>query len=400
MKKLKYLVLAVIAGGIVSCSNETLTENIEISEKGIQTRTIAEDPVNIQTVAKLMSCVELDETIVDEVKAGIDRSFKYGLGYNFRFNDILRPKESKLIRTLKINQNLAYELRNVYAKLQGVQKENLSSNDFFTFLANSNIIIRWPYAESWNGVDVPIIGVASEDGNSLYKPKQNIDGTFTFDTLYVDEEFVQENPIWVITESCYSNDELPDFENGEFVNKNGTYFYSRYAAEKMNKGAVPASYKGLYIAEMEFHRHYEGGLNGTGEFEFYWLSVPNGVGKCTNIMNFSSDGQIDKVLQVNKLIRSDWPKVEVDNGLVILEKDGGKDKKDSRILRYDEITNNTYYRKNVTVEYSYEKKDERIMNSVWERSMICSDLNYAPNGDLRKNYGSDNDFWITFRYFE
>ena len=399
MKRLKYLAFAIIAGLAVSCSNETLTDDIQISSEDIQTKTIADNPVNIQTVAELMSCIELNEAIVNEVKAGIDRSFKYGLGYNFRFNDILKPEESKLIRTLKINQSLANELRNVYAKLQSVQKKSLSGDDFFTFLANSNLIIRWPYADNWNGVDEPIIGIASEDGNSLYKPKQNIDGTFTFDTLYVNKKFIQDNPIWVITESSYSNDELPDFENGEFVNKNGTYFYSQYAAEKMNKEAVPASYKGLYITEMEFYKHYEG-LNGAGEFEFYWLSVPNGVGKCANIMNFNSDGQLKKVLQVNKLIRSDWPKVEVDNGLVILEKDGGKDKKDSRILRYDEITNNTYFRKNVTVEYSYEKRDERIMNSVWERSMICSDLNYAPNGDLRKNYGLDNDFWITFKYFE
>lgn len=399
MKRLKYLAFAIIAGLAVSCSNETLTDDIQISSEDIQTKTIADNPVNIQTVAELMSCIELNEAIVNEVKAGIDRSFKYGLGYNFRFNDILKPEESKLIRTLKINQSLANELRNVYAKLQSVQKKSLSGDDFFTFLANSNLIIRWPYADNWNGVDEPIIGIASEDGNSLYKPKQNIDGTFTFDTLYVNKKFIQDNPIWVITESSYSNDELPDFENGEFVNKNGTYFYSQYAAEKMNKEAVPASYKGLYITEMEFYKHYEG-LNGAGEFEFYWLSVPNGVGKCANIMNFNSDGQLKKVLQVNKLIRSDWPKVEVDNGLVILEKDGGKDKKDSRILRYDEITNNTYFRKNVTVEYSYEKRDERIMNTVWERSMICSDLNYAPNGDLRKNYGLDNDFWITFKYFE
>ena len=399
MKRLKYLAFAIIAGLAVSCSNETLTDDIQISSEDIQTKTIADNPVNIQTVAELMSCIELNEAIVNEVKAGIDRSFKYGLGYNFRFNDILKPEESKLIRTLKINQSLANELRNVYAMLQSVQKKSLSGDDFFTFLANSNLIIRWPYADNWNGVDEPIIGIASEDGNSLYKPKQNIDGTFTFDTLYVNKKFIQDNPIWVITESSYSNDELPDFENGEFVNKNGTYFYSQYAAEKMNKEAVPASYKGLYITEMEFYKHYEG-LNGAGEFEFYWLSVPNGVGKCANIMNFNSDGQLKKVLQVNKLIRSDWPKVEVDNGLVILEKDGGKDKKDSRILRYDEITNNTYFRKNVTVEYSYEKRDERIMNTVWERSMICSDLNYAPNGDLRKNYGLDNDFWITFKYFE
>lgn len=399
MKRLKYLAFAIIAGLAVSCSNETLTDDIQISSEDIQTKTIADNPVNIQTVAELMSCIELNEAIVNEVKAGIDRSFKYGLGYNFRFNDILKPEESKLIRTLKINQSLANELRNVYAKLQSVQKKSLSGDDFFTFLANSNLIIRWPYAENWNGVDEPIIGIASEDGNSLYKPKQNIDGTFAFDTLYVNKKFIQDNPIWVITESSYSNDELPDFENGEFVNKNGTYFYSQYAAEKMNKEAVPASYKGLYITELEFYKHYEG-LNGAGEFEFYWLSVPNGVGKCANIMNFNSDGQIDKVLQVNKLIRSDWPKVEVDNGLVILEKDGGKDKKDSRILRYDEITNNTYFRKNVTVEYSYEKRDERIMNSVWERSMICSDLNYAPSGELKKYYGLDNDFWITFKYFE
>ena len=113
MKRLKYLAFAIIAGLAVSCSNETLTDDIQISSEDIQTKTIADNPVNIQTVAELMSCIELNEAIVNEVKAGIDRSFKYGLGYNFRFNDILKPEESKLIRTLKINQSLANELRKV-----------------------------------------------------------------------------------------------------------------------------------------------------------------------------------------------------------------------------------------------------------------------------------------------
>ena len=230
MKALKYVAITAIAGFMASCTNEAMVEDVQTSGLNVTTRSII-DPVGIQEVAELMSVVDIDDAIMQEVKTGVERSVKYGMGETFRFNDILKPEESKLIRTMKVTHSLSNELRKAYSSIKSAEKIKLADVEFFTELANGNLMIRWPYFQNWNGMDKPIIGFASEDGYTLYKPVQQKDGTFFVEEKKVTDEYIKENPIWVIAESDLSYDEIPDFENGEFYNKDSVFFYSKYAVK-------------------------------------------------------------------------------------------------------------------------------------------------------------------------
>ena len=379
---------------MASCTNEAMVEDVQTSGLNVTTRSII-DPVGIQEVAELMSVVDIDDAIMQEVKTGVERSVKYGMGETFRFNDILKPEESKLIRTMKVTHSLSNELRKAYSSIKSAEKIKLADVEFFTELANGNLIIRWPYFQNWNGMDKPIIGFASEDGYTLYKPVQQKDGTFFIEEKKVTDEYIKENPIWVIAESDLSYDEIPDFENGEFYNKDSVFFYSKYAVEEMNKSTRTAKL-GLYIANMMFKEHYEG-LQGGGDFEFYWQSVPNGVATSKKILRYSSNGRLDEEIQIDFQIKSDWDINELSNGLVILEKDGGLNKTGKQVLKYDA------YRippLEIEVSYPYERKDEFILNYVFPRESLCDKQNNtAVDGSLKKYYGKNNNFWITFNYF-
>lgn len=395
---MRFLVFMAILVMMTSCSKEVLMEDIQsTSNEKMMTKSSNQHSIDIIEVAKLLSTIEVDDSVMAEVKEAVDRSLKYGLGYNYRFNDILKPQESKVLRTLDTSRKLADILKQKYSDQIESSLVHLDQETFFSILADSKYMIRWPYANKWNGVDKPIIAFASEYGSILYKPELQQDGTFLIDSISATKENVEKNPIWLVTESHLTYEELPDFENGEFFNDEGTFFYSPYAVEKMNLKSSKLGKKGLYIVNMCFLEHYEG--IGFGEFEFYWQSVPNGIGTSKKIMNYSSENIVDETLQVDLLLKSVWDVSEYSNGLVILEKDGGVNKKGYQVLQYMERVGSSL--KNISVPYSYEKRDEIVMNTVWNRLSLCDDKNNTFNdGSLKKYYGLNNGFWITFKYYE
>ena len=387
MKVLKYVAITAIAGFMASCTNEAMVEEVQTSSLNLTTRGIT-DPVGVQDVAELMSVVDINDAIMQEVKAGVDRSLKYGMGETFRFNDILKPEESKLIRTIEITRSLSNELRKAYLSIKSTKKVKLADVEFFTELANGNLMIRWPYSQNWNGIDKPTIGFASEDGYTLYKPVQQSDGTFFIEEKEVTDEYIKENPIWVIAESDLSYDEIPNFENGEFYNKDSVFFYSKYAVKKLKEKSPKLAQKGLYIVNILFKEHYEGGLAGAGEFDFYWQSVPGGIGNSKKIMHTSSSGIIDDIQQIDLQVKSEWLRNERSNGLVVLEKDGGKNKTGIQVLQYSKADFGG--EQNIEVSFPYEKKDEFILNHIWGWGSFLDENNIALDGTPKKYYGKDN----------
>ncbi len=397
MKLFKILTIAALTGVMASCSNEMLTDDVQVINEKVNTRSVQE-PLSVPEISKLMSNISIDDAIMKEVKISIERSLKYGMGETYRFYDILNPEESKILRTLKLSHNLSNALKEAYSDLETRQSVSLSDTDYFNALSNSKFMIRWPYFEEWNGIDKPIIGFSSEDGMTLYSPKLNSNGIFIIDTIPVSNDFLKENPIWVISESCLSNDDLPDFENGEFVNKNGTFFYSKYAIEKQKAARAISGKHGLYIEDACFKDEYEGGLKGNGEMEFHWQSLPNGIGKsqCVLYKNITK-ADIDEVLQLDIVVNESWSESpEIDNGLVVLEKDGGKDKTAYQQLRIS--TSNGV--KTIAVPFPYERQDDIIMDRTWDKTSLRPENNIAGDGNPKKYYGKDNYFWVTLRVYE
>ena len=366
MKNVKFLMLSAFVGLTVSCTNETLTE--EVQDGAIQTRSVI-DPVNIQTVSELMSSVELNQTILDEVKAGVDRSLKYGLGESHRFSEVLNPAESKLAHDLK-DAALSEQLQLAFD--DNDNWKSVASEDFFSILANSSIEITWPFVNEWDGKTIPFIAFTSEDENVLYKPKSNQDGTYSIDTLYlINDDYLKENPVWLITESSLSNEEVPDLKNDQFENQDGLLIFSKYAMEKLygNKYGKSLYYgtPGVYIHTVLPTKDFEGGLTGGkhAEFYFYWLKAEEGVGNYSKMYYRVSSGLVGVENQVGSWMRKTWGSSEETNYLVVYESDGGKDKTGSRTVIYN--------KKNITVTFPYERRDDFIIDQSLKRTDVWGD---------------------------
>ena len=94
MNVFKLCVAAVFCFMVASCSNEDL-ENVSVPDGMPRTKSV-ENTVELSTVAQLLASIEIDQAVMNEVKAGVERSRKYGLDEEYRFTDMLKPSLSHL----------------------------------------------------------------------------------------------------------------------------------------------------------------------------------------------------------------------------------------------------------------------------------------------------------------
>lgn len=389
-----FILLSVLG---MSCTNDEGTDVYQ-ANSAIQTKSFDEN-VRVQEVAELISSIDIDEQTMNEVKTGVDYSLKYGLDEVCRFTDILNPQESKLFRHSNVSY-LSQKMNVEYGDCMELNRvSDMDKMNFFNMLKNSDIQIYWPYSKLWNGTDKPIVVYGSEDNQYAYHPIKKANNIIVVDTIQVTTEFLKENVVWVISNNDTPYDELPDFCKEEFVNKDGVFFYSQYAVNVLNKSRnliTPES--GVYLDKIEALQKFEGGLAGGPEFQFYWchadyfpgiMNTPKGS---YNAFRYNmSLNEVKQEIQLNYRIRPSWPSDERTNALVVLEKDGGKDRTGTRNITYRVNGNDV----NVIVSFPYEKNDETVFDQIFEQRKIYGDDNLAASGDLKRYYNGDRDFWIT-----
>lgn len=386
MKKL--ILSAALACAFFSCSEDADVVTNELNESAVLATKSTINIADIPSTAKLLSMIEINKTTIEEVKSRVSKSIKYGLGESARFTDIIHPENSKIYK-IPTKSALYESLYDVCLNLKEFKDES-KVKEYLSLLSNTDLEILWPYAEDWKGEKNPFIAFVSDDQNYIYRPKKDNKGTFYFDTIAVTADYIKNNPVWIISESSMPYDKLPDFEKGEFTNKDGMFFYSDYAIEKTQK-RTRAYEPGVYLATMRTTEAFESGLGGSnGEFYFYWLNVDNGRGGYTSMYRRINSSEVNDELQLNYKIRSPWGSAEVTNGLIIYESDGGKDKTGSRTLIYNNGTGN----KNIPVSFPYQKNDDFILDKILYQTSICGDDNFSADGSLKKYYGKSN-FWIT-----
>lgn len=276
MNVFKLCVVIVSLFAITSCSNEDL-ENVTVPDQELKTKSV-ENIVELSTIVQLLASTEIDQAVMDEVKAGVERSLKYGLDEEYRFADMFKPSLSKLHRSSN-SSLLIKKMTDTFNLQKKIMKTEMSSFDFFHYLSDNDIQIYWPFSKNWDGHTRPIL-LCAVDSNKSLKFRLELDGSIVSDTITTTDEFLKNNTVWIVSINKTPYDELPDFENGEYVNKNGVFFYSEIAKEWLNKqnekrrggenfGSLP-----VYIGEVTV---YEEDGSGGPEVYFMWGHVSGGV---------------------------------------------------------------------------------------------------------------------------
>lgn len=399
MNVFKLCVATVFCFMVASCSNEDL-DNVSVPDQLPKTKSV-ENVIELSTVAQLIASMEMDQAVMDEIKGGVDRSLSYGLDEEFRFIDMLQPTSSKLFRNTN-SLSFVERLKNLLNSSSLAKGAEVYSLDILDYLSQNDIQIYWPYSKKWDGKTRPVITYLQE-GDENYRLGYILNEDSHLETVSLDKEFVKNNPVWIINQNETSYDELPDFENGEFVNKDGVFFYSEIAKEWLNREnrelrslPIPRYVPGnaVYIGSINSKNNHDGGLAGGPEFDFIWChaGMPISGSDPTPLVNRYrinvSTSDVGSAKQIDLCIQPNWTTQEITNALIVIEKDGGKDKNGHVSLSYN------YWGKilPVDVSYKYEKRDDFVFEKTFNRSDIFGDNNKTAEGTW-KQYNGD-EFWV------
>lgn len=322
-----YLSLLVIA--TYSCSKSDLDVagqgNGEIAKDG----SISIE--NQNPVLDLMLKASNDKGIVKAMHSEALSSLEVGLEESVYFNDILsndaatRVVSEKSVLKSFIHSNLS---------LNGSALRAANSNDVFKI---DDVEIYWPYSEDWDGISQPVIVLNNSDGtqyieeDKTYAYKFTKDGGhYVIDTLIVDENYAENNPVWVVNKNHVSLQDIINLKSGNFAS---TKYIPRQETNTLTRSAEPGSYVStLMIKSIQSTQQHDDWLNGGSEYIIYWGFPANEIFKLgehhTGQIHFSRK-EIKKrtTKTINFTGNYDWDKTQTHNKIKVIEFDPGKNVK-------------------------------------------------------------------------
>ena len=223
MKKLFYPAIFIMAIAFSSCEKDyvtDVTQNEQFAEKNIRESIGTSD---LSSIASILSHISINNDICKEVHEAVSSATDNGLDESYYFQEILKEGNNKIATRSGNPSSLGTLIKNYFANPITRSADADAIN--LDLLAKSDIQIYWPYSEDWDGKTLPAITYAPEDEDQEwnYAYKKNGD---KIDTIIVNEEYMEKNPVWIINKSDISYEDLPNFSLKQNV-KNNVLFLSK-----------------------------------------------------------------------------------------------------------------------------------------------------------------------------
>lgn len=221
---------------------------------------------------------------------------------------------------------------------------NMASSDPETYLkalTESDIQIYWPFSGNWDGGSMPIITFDPEDGSETnigYRLFYDEDGFRRVETIVVDEELAQKEPVWVVnrnSDAGYTSLELLRREDPEWGTGGGTIVVkpdrvvSRATDQSESRG-----FKSLVLKEFTMRRNYDPWFAGASEFFVKTGAVEDFCASTeaemrlynptvTDFMIVVKRSQVGVPQPFNAVLVSEWTEQMTHCAFMITEDDGG-----------------------------------------------------------------------------
>lgn len=229
-----FILIMLACISLSACDEQTdlakdYTDTISIQTRGgeIEDTTFFESTLNqrMQIAEWLAHNLTLEETerlhniVTDAVNAGLDEIVylkEYASAQSAQ-NKISQQKSTAISE--KFKEDMQAE------KAEGMLKTYTSGYLESYILDNDRLHIYWPYSEDWDHETMPVVAYAPEMISSPFAfgyrcgPKAN-----PLFLIRIDEDYCQNHPVLIISESETPYSELPDFAKGERISKSGVYF--------------------------------------------------------------------------------------------------------------------------------------------------------------------------------
>lgn len=377
-----YASIAALSLGLFSCNNEDelltppgLTEPLS--------NNVSEDSENI---AQLMASIPLTKEIVNEVFSATQNGLENGIEESYYFADVLSESSAKSAsRASNTSQKsiLGRELRSALNKSRSGNQVDVD------LLQSGDYQIYWPYSENWDGKTQPVITFVPKDENQLwnYGYKQTDNG---IETIIVDEEYMESNPVWIINQADFSYDELPNFNNNEFA-KNGISYCPRKAiyAESSHQTAstratglpVYTVYLGKLMSEHQYDKVWSGGSEFAirmGAIEHMEITSEEQVDSKNARINYVRVCRSRKDIKKKRwaeltgcVLSSDWQPNENNAAFSIYEEDQGGSKNYEASLSVKILGKDIGF----SIKMPYGSHDDKIYNQIYTRNFMFSTNN-------------------------
>lgn len=382
---------------IVSCSKENsftdAPSTFEIQEQNIES--VLYDSTSEKTsvttsdshILRAFQSISLDKSISEEVSQMISTSLANGFDEYFFLRELAMP--SKDVKVSGLNKTAASKL-----SLEKSLRSSLE-NEFSKVLSNTNLVIYWPYSDIWDGETLPTITFMPEDEEAEwnYGYKQTIDneGRRIIETVIVNDEYATKYPVWIIKESEYDYDSLPNFNCGKYE-KNGVYF---------NVPETKAASDVIHVWKMssaQVTKQYDGLFQGSSNLEITitYPVITGYVNDCSIFHIAFTRSEIKKKTwkTVNLQLNTDWTPEELSNGMFVVETDGGETTSTTLTTKFQDES--TGLETSVSTTINYKDEDDLIGRQVYKRSYVFS--SEGSNKQSFDNGGFNFYMYVTNNY--
>lgn len=332
---MQFFIIAILFS---SCEKDYVTDviqNEQFAEKNIMDSIVMSD---LLPIASLLSHISINNDICKEVHEAVSSATDNGLEESYYFQEILKEENNKITTRSGNPSALGTLIKNYFTNSTTRSADADAIN--LELLAKSDIQIYWPYSEDWDGKTLPVITYApeNEDQEWNYAYKRNGD---KIDTIIVNEEYMEKNPVWIINKSDISYEDLPNFSLKQ-KNKNNVLFLSK-SNEKIDNlhyttraagEPVYTVYLGQFMAEKQYDKVWSGGSEFAiqmGAIEnmqiesIQQLSSTNPQVTYLRITRSRKDIKKKRWITLNSVLSSDWYPNENNAAFMIHEEDQGKD---------------------------------------------------------------------------
>ncbi len=336
----------------------------------------------------------------ERVHKAIRNAVSQGLDEVYYLVEYVSPQ----IETNKISKELPTETS---LKLSNICNKNLTNELSSESIAapeqvsiTENLQIYWPYSDEWDGHTPPVIAFAPEDKNATFTTGYKVIGQGSApQNVIVDEKYCQKYPVWIINDSETPYSLLPNFNKGERISKEGTYYSNSQntsSKESITSPFPDLVYEGnaptaVYIGKIRSTTQHDSWLNGGSEYVFrlgalqntYFTSEADTV-KCVPLISKTkiclTRKEIKKGIwkEVNSLAIGDWEKNIRNLILTIVEEDSGKENKSFEAKINVKWSNEEY---GFDIGLTFKNHDDWIAERNHPRTFILSSLNREGIGE-------------------
>ena len=333
---------------LVATSCEILDDDVDKHATGYDT-----EYVRLDQVARILSEVPLQKQHLEEVRTAVQASSSNGYDEEYTMRDLFtdpgRGVGDDRLPTKSVTRQFQSPLRELieqhvrsYVPTRSSSSDISDPDKFLETLVNSDLQIYWPFSDSWDGVQMPVITFDPEDGadaNIGYRIIPGEDGLRHVEEVIVDEDLAREQPVWVVNRNSdaeFTSLELLRRQDPDWGEGGGTIIVKPGAAgtfvTKADDGTEKV--KSLVLKSFTMKRHYDSWFAGASEFFVKIGAVDDFTAATeaelrmfnpliTDFMIVVKRGQAGIPQHINTMLVSDWNQQMSHCAFMITEDDGG-----------------------------------------------------------------------------